>query len=178
MSFAITEPDAGSNMHRIATTARLDGSDWILNGLQYYITGVESAAMTMVVARTGIDERTARARLSVLMVDADAPGLTRTQIGTVMGMPVKSWRLFFDDVRVPGGNLVGGEGRDLAVAFTGLNAERILTSSVCTGIGRYAIKKATRYANERRVWGARSGRTRPSRIPWRPRTYTCKPRFA
>src|SRR5207244_5141761 len=97
LSFASTEPDAGSNAHRITTTAVRDGESWVLSGQKYYITGVESASMVMVVARTGTDERSGRARLSVFMVDADAPGFSRTQIRTVMGMPEKSWQLFFDD---------------------------------------------------------------------------------
>lgn len=156
-SFAITEPEAGSNAHRISTTAARDGDHYVLNGQKHYITGVESASRIMVVARTGQDDVTGRGRLSVLVVDADAPGLTRTRIRTVMNQPEQSWQLFFDDVRVPVEDLVGEEGHGLAVAFTGLNTERILAGSICTGIGRYAIDKATQYAREREVWGAPIG---------------------
>jgi alkylation response protein AidB-like acyl-CoA dehydrogenase len=99
------------------------------------------------------------------MVDAHSPGLSRTKIRTVMNQPDQSWQVFFDDVRVPAENLVGQEGGGLAVAFTGLNTERILTSSICTGIGRYALKKAVAYANERQVWdvpiGAHQGVAHP-----------------
>ncbi|KQY58195.1 acyl-CoA dehydrogenase [Aeromicrobium sp. Root495] len=156
-SFAITEPDAGSNAHRIATTAERDGDHYVLNGEKHYITGVESASKIMVVARTGQDEQTGRGRLSVLVVDADAPGLTRTRIRTVMNQPEQSWQLFFDDVRVPVEDRVGDEGQGLAVAFTGLNTERILAGSICTGIGRYALDRATQYVREREVWGVPIG---------------------
>jgi alkylation response protein AidB-like acyl-CoA dehydrogenase len=156
-SFAITEPDAGSNAHNISTTAVRDGDGYLLRGQKYYITGVESATRIMVVARTGTDERTGRGRLSVFVVDADAPGLTKTRIHTVMNQPEQSWQLHFDDVRVPVEDRVGEEGRGLAVAFTGLNTERILASSICTGIGRYALAKAVRYAREREVWGVPIG---------------------
>jgi len=152
LSFAITEPDAGSNSHRISTTARRDGDRYILNGQKYYITGVESADEVMVVARTSTEEGTGRGRLSVFVVDADGDGLTRTKIRTVMNQPDQSWQLFFDDVEVSADRLIGEEGRGLAVAFAGLNTERILTSSICTGIGRYALAKAVAYARERRVW--------------------------
>lgn len=152
LSFAITEPDAGSNAHRISTTARREGDRYILNGQKVFITGMESAQWVMVVARTGVDERSGRGRLSVLMVSTDSPGLSWVPIRTVMNQPDKSHQVFFDDVAVPAENLVGSEGRGLAVAFTGLNTERILTSSLCTGIGRYALNKAVSYANERRVW--------------------------
>jgi alkylation response protein AidB-like acyl-CoA dehydrogenase len=157
LSFAITEPDAGANAHRIATTARRDGDRWILSGQKVYITGMESADWVMVVCRTGTDPESGRGRLSVLMVKADSPGLTRTRIRTVMNQPDQSWQVFFDDVEVPGDQLIGSEGRGLAVAFTGLNTERILTSSICTGIGRYALAKAVAYARERSVWGVPIG---------------------
>jgi alkylation response protein AidB-like acyl-CoA dehydrogenase len=156
-SFAITEPDAGSNAHRISTTATRDGDSYVLRGQKVYISGVESASKILVVARTGQDERTGRGRLSVLVVDADAPGLDRTRIHTVMNQPEQSWQLHFDNVRVPEENLVGEEGRGLAVAFTGLNTERILASSICTGIGRYALRKAVSYARERQVWNVPIG---------------------
>lgn len=153
LSFAITEPDAGSNAHRIATTATHSGDSYVLNGQKVFITGLESAEWLMVVARTGVDEATGRGRLSVFMVKTDTPGLSWTPIRTVMNQPDKSHQVFFDDVEVPAENLVGDEGRGLRVAFTGLNTERILTSSLCTGIGRYALNKATSYVTQRQVWG-------------------------
>jgi alkylation response protein AidB-like acyl-CoA dehydrogenase len=160
LSFAITEADAGTNAHNIATVARRDPARpdrYVLNGRKQYITGVESADFVMVVARTGTDPRTGHAQLSVLMVDADAPGVERTKIPTVMNQPDQSWQLFFDDVQVPADRLVGAEGKGLAVAFTGMNTERILTSSICTGVGRYALGKAVAYAREREVWGTPIG---------------------
>lgn len=153
LSFAITEPDAGSNAHRISTTATRHGDRYVINGQKVFITGMESADWLMVVARTGVDEASGRARLSVFMVQTSAPGVSWTPIRTVMNQPDKSHQVFFDDVEVDAENLVGLEGKGLRVAFTGLNTERILTSSLCTGIGRYALNKATTYVNERRVWG-------------------------
>jgi alkylation response protein AidB-like acyl-CoA dehydrogenase len=165
LSFAITEPDAGSNAHRISTTATRDGDRYVMNGQKYYITGMESADLVMVVARTSTDEQTGRGKLSVFAVDADAPGLTRTKIRTVMNQPDQSWQVFFDDVEVPADRLIGEQGKGLAVAFTGLNTERILTCSICTGIGRYALRKAVDYARERKVWdvpiGAHQGVAHP-----------------
>lgn len=152
LSFAITEPDAGANAHRISTVARRNGERFVLNGQKVFITGMESAQWVMVVARTGFDESTGRGRLSVFMVDTDTPGLSWTPIRTVMNQPDKSHQVFFDDVEVPAANMIGPEDKGLAVAFTGLNAERILTSSICTGVGRYALRKAVAYANQRRVW--------------------------
>jgi alkylation response protein AidB-like acyl-CoA dehydrogenase len=154
LSFAITEPDAGSNAHRISTTARREGERFILNGQKVFITGIESAQHVMVVAKTGADAGTSRGRLSVLMVDTGSPGLSFTKIRTVMNTPDATNQVFFDDVEVPAESLIGGEGDGLRVAFTGLNTERILTCSICTGIGRYALNKALAYATERSVWNA------------------------
>jgi alkylation response protein AidB-like acyl-CoA dehydrogenase len=153
LSFAITEPDAGSNAHRIATTAIRDGNHYVVNGPKVFITGMESADWVMVVARTGVDEVSGRGRLSVFMVKTDSPGLSFTPIRTVMNQPDKSHQVFFDNVEVPAENLIGVEDKGLRVAFTGLNTERILTSSLCTGIGQYALGKATAYAKDRQVWG-------------------------
>lgn len=152
LSFALTEPDAGSNAHRTATTAERHGDHYRLSGRKVFITGMESADWVMVVARTGVDDRSGRARLSVFMVNTDSPGLTWHPIRTVMNQPDRSHEVVFDSVEVPAENLIGEEHRGLAVAFSGLNAERILTSSICTGIGRYAIDRAVRYARERQVW--------------------------
>lgn len=165
LSFAITEPDAGSNAHRITTTAVRQGDHYVLTGQKVFITGMESADLVMVVARTETDDQSGRSRLSVFMVPTDAPGLSFTPIRTVMNQPDKSHQVFFDEVAVPVENLVGPEGKGLRVAFTGLNTERILTSSLCTGIGRYALNKAVDYANSRRVWdqpiGAHQGVAHP-----------------
>src|SRR5262249_38375155 len=152
LSFAITEPDSGSNAHRLSTVGRLEGEHYVLNGQKVFITGMESADWVMVVARTGVDERTGRGRLSVFMVKTDTPGLSWMPIRTVMNQPDKSHQVFFDDVKVPAANLIGAENKGLAVAFTGLNTERILTSSICTGVGNYALRKAVAYATQRRVW--------------------------
>jgi alkylation response protein AidB-like acyl-CoA dehydrogenase len=165
LSFAITEPDAGSNAHRISTTARREGDRYVISGQKVFITGMESADWVMVVARTGVDDRSGRGLLSVFMLAADSPGLSWAPIRTVMNQPDKSHQVFFDDVEVPAENLIGREGKGLAVAFTGLNTERILTSSLCTGIGRYALRKAVGYAKERQVWsqpiGAHQGVAHP-----------------
>ncbi len=156
-SFALTEPEAGCNAHNLATVATREGDHYVLRGEKHFITGVESASKIMVVARTGADQRTGRGRLSVFVVDADDSGVTRAPIETVMNQPDLSWSVYFDDVRVPAADRVGEEGRGLAVAFTGMNTERILAGSICTGIGRYALRRAASYAREREVWNAPIG---------------------
>jgi len=169
MAFAITEPDAGSNSHRISTTATRDGDVYRVNGSKTYISFVDEAAAILVVTRTGIDESTGRAQLSLLVVDTDAPGLTSTLIPVEIALPDKQFQLFFDDVQVPADRLVGTQGDGLRVVFDGLNPERIMGASLCNGVGRYVLSVATAYARERRVWdgvpiGAHQGIAHPLAI--------------
>jgi alkylation response protein AidB-like acyl-CoA dehydrogenase len=155
--FAITEPDAGSNSHNISTTATRDGDTWVLRGTKYYISGVDEACAILVVARTGTEEGTGRARLSLFIVDAAAPGLERTMIPVEICSPEKQFTLFFDDVGVPADRLIGTAGDGLRQVFFGLNPERITSAAISSGIGRYALERAAGYARTRSVWRAPIG---------------------
>ncbi len=153
MVFAITEPDAGSNTHRLATTARREGEDWVIEGQKYYISGVDDAEAILVVARTGSDDSGA-ARLSLFIVDTDAPGLERQPLPVSVELPERQFTLHFDGVRVAPDRLVGVEGDGFRQVFQGLNPERITGAAVCVGIGRYALERAAAYASTRSVWGS------------------------
>ena len=157
LSFAITEPDAGSNSHRLATVATRDGDGWRIRGTKYYISGVDEADAVLVVARTGSDEATGRGRLSLFLVDAAAPGLERTLIPLEIAAPEKQFTLFFDGVEVGADRLLGTEGDGLRQVFLGLNPERITGAAGINGIARYALAKAAAYANQRQVWGVPIG---------------------
>jgi alkylation response protein AidB-like acyl-CoA dehydrogenase len=157
MAFAITEPDAGSNSHNIATRAVRDGDLFRLRGTKTFISGVDEAPRVLVVARTGTDEASGDARLSLFVVDTDAPGLERTPIPVEICAPEKQFLLFFDDVEVPAQHLLGDEGEGLRQVFFGLNGERITSAALSTGIGRYALERASEYARAREVWGVPIG---------------------
>jgi alkylation response protein AidB-like acyl-CoA dehydrogenase len=158
MAFAITEPDAGSNSHNLALTAEHDGDLYRLRGTKYYISGADESQSALVVTRTSTDEDTGRGRLSLFVVDLDLPGLTMTPIPVEIVAPEKQFTLFFDNVDVPADRLIGTEGDGLRQVFLGLNPERIMTASIATGVGRYALEKASSYACERSVWGTPIGR--------------------
>jgi alkylation response protein AidB-like acyl-CoA dehydrogenase len=96
--------------------------------------------------------------LSLFVVDFDTPGLEMTPIPVEIVAPEKQFTLFFDNVQVPVDRLIGEEGEGLRQVFLGLNPERIMTASIATGVGRYALKKASSYARERSVWGTPIGR--------------------
>ena len=162
--FAITEPEAGSNTHRLATTATRDGDGWVLRGTKHYISGVDEAAALMVVARSG---RTSDGSplLSLFVVPTDASGLVRTPLPVDILLPDKQFVLHFDDVRVPAEALVGEEGAGFRQVFHGLNPERITGAALGVGVARYALAKAAEYATTRRVWdvpvGAHQGIAHP-----------------
>jgi alkylation response protein AidB-like acyl-CoA dehydrogenase len=157
MVFAITEPEAGSNSHRLATTAARDGAGWIIRGTKHFISGVDEADAILVVTRTGTDPSSGRGRLSLFIVDTDAPGLGRSVIPLEIAAPEKQFLLFFDGVAVPDERLLGTEGDGLRQVFNGLNPERIIGAAGANGIARYALAKAAAYAGQRKVWDAPIG---------------------
>ncbi|HST67777.1 MAG TPA: acyl-CoA dehydrogenase family protein, partial [Mycobacteriales bacterium] len=125
MAFAITEPDAGSNSHRLSTVATRDGDDWVLRGRKTYISGVDEADAVLVVARAQ-DARTGTLRPALAVVPTDSPGLEKTLIPVEITGPEKQFTLFLDDVRLPADALVGETAEAaLAALFAGLNPERI-----------------------------------------------------
>jgi alkylation response protein AidB-like acyl-CoA dehydrogenase len=152
VAFAITEPDAGSNSHNLSTAARRTDNGWALRGQKTYISGVEEADAILVVARKR-DESGQLGLPLLMIVDADAPGMTKTHIPTAEPGANKQWQLFFDDVEVPDDRLIGGETAGLKAAFDGLNPERIMGAAVCNGTARRALELASQYARERNVWG-------------------------
>jgi alkylation response protein AidB-like acyl-CoA dehydrogenase len=164
MAFAITEPDAGSNSHRITTTARRDGDEWLLKGQKVFISGMDEAANVLVVARTG-DSKTGKLKPCLFVVPTDAQGLTYQQIPMEFTSPEWQFQVFIDDVRLPADALVGDEDAGLVQLFAGLNPERIMAASFSTGIGRHALERATSYVKDRKVWdepiGAHQGIAHP-----------------
>ncbi|WP_043673721.1 acyl-CoA dehydrogenase family protein [Streptomyces xylophagus] len=156
MAFGITEPDAGSNSHRITTTARKDGTDWLLTGRKVFISGVDLADATLIVGRTE-DSRTGRLKPCLFIVPRDAQGFTRRQIDMELTAAEKQFELTLDDVRLPADALVGDEDAGLLQLFAGLNPERIMTAAFAIGMGRYALARAVEYARDRTVWDAPIG---------------------
>jgi alkylation response protein AidB-like acyl-CoA dehydrogenase len=157
IAFAITEPDAGTNTHNLATRAEKRNGSWYLKGTKTFISGVEDSQALLVVARTGTNEESGRGLLSLFIVDVDSPGLERQRVPTAPRNADMQWQLFFDDVEVGEDRLVGPEHSGLAVVFDGLNPERIMTAALAVGAGRRALAQAAEYARERTVWSAPIG---------------------
>ena len=168
--FALTEPTAGSNSFRISTLARRDGDSYLLNGQKMFITGADQSDYILVVARTTPFEQVQDKRegLSLLIVDRRAPGVTLQPLEMGVLHPETQFAVFFDDVRVPRGDLLGEEGQGTRYLFDALNPERISGAAVAVGLGQFALEKAVAYARERVVFdvpiGAHQGLQHPLAI--------------
>jgi alkylation response protein AidB-like acyl-CoA dehydrogenase len=157
VAFGLTEPDAGSNSHQVATSATRDGDGWVITGSKYYISAVDQCDAILVVARDAEHSTADQKRLSIFLVPRDAPGLTYQKIDTSIVSPDKQFTVFFDNVRVGPESLVGEAGAGLRQVFAALNPERILVGAITGGVGRYAIEKAVDYAKQREVWSVPIG---------------------
>jgi alkylation response protein AidB-like acyl-CoA dehydrogenase len=165
MAFGLTEPDAGSNSHKVATTARRTATGWTLSGSKYYISAIDQADALLVVAKDAEHSTSEKSALSLFVVPTNSPGLQFQEIETSIVSPDKQFTVFLDDVEIGDDALIGTAGNGLRQVFAGLNPERILVGAICGGVGRYAIAKAADYAKERQVWstpiGAHQGIAHP-----------------
>jgi alkylation response protein AidB-like acyl-CoA dehydrogenase len=155
--FAITEPDAGSNTHKLSTTAVRDGDDWLISGTKYYISGVEEAEALLVVARTERATDNSKEQLSLFVVPTDAPGFGKNLLPVDIMLPERQYTLHFDQVRVGPDALIGAEGDGFRQVFHGLNPERITGAALGVGLARHVLATASRYATDRQIWSAPMG---------------------
>ncbi|MEV0178967.1 acyl-CoA dehydrogenase family protein [Streptomyces sp. NPDC050625] len=147
---AMTEPGTGSDLKRIATSARRDGDHYVLNGAKTFITNGALAGLIVAVVRTG---GPGARGLSLLLVDGDAPGLTRGAPLDKMGQRGQDTReLFFDDVRVPVGNLLGEEGGAFGYLMAQLPQERLAIAIGAVAQAELAVELAVAHAKEREAF--------------------------
>ena len=165
LAFAITEPDAGTNTHKISTIARRAAKGWTLSGTKYWTSAVDESDAIMVVARGEELDAKGRAPLSLFIVPADAPGISRTPIETALHVPETQFTLFFDNVQLDEASLIGTVGQGLKQVFAGLNPERVCAAAINNGISRFALERGAQYARDRKVWdvpiGAHQGIAHP-----------------
>ena len=150
-AFALSEPDAGSDVSAMQTVARRDGGDFVLDGCKTWISNAGIADFYVVFARlAGGDERS----FVAFVVDADTPGL-RVSERIVVNAPHPLGTLAFDGCRVPARAAVGEPGKGLRVALGTLDIFRSTVGAAALGFSRRALDEATRHALERRAFGQR-----------------------
>jgi acyl-CoA dehydrogenase len=167
-AFGVSEPTTGSDTTQLKTLAVRRGDRYVIRGQKVWISRAEHSDLLLLVVRTTPLEEVKKKTegLSILLIDLRAAvgrGLTIRPIRTMMNHATTE--LFFDDLEVPIDTLVGAEGEGFRYLIDGLNAERILIAAECVGDGRWFIDRASRYANERVVFGRPIGRNQGVQFP-------------
>lgn len=152
-SFALTEPEAGSDAGSLTTKAIRDGDHYVLNGTKRYITNANKADLFTVMARTDVDTPGPKG-VSAFVVERDTPGVS-------VGVPEKKMGqqgahicdVIFEDARVPAENIIGKEGEGFKVAMSVLDKGRLHISAVATGVSKRLIREMVNYALERKQFG-------------------------
>ncbi len=153
-SFALTEPEAGSDAASVRTSARRDGDFYVINGTKRFITNAPEAGVFTVFARTGTPEQRADG-VSAFIVDADTPGIVLGKPDQKMGHKGShTCDVIFENCRVPASALLGGqEGMGFRTAMKTLDRGRLHIAAASVGVARRLIADSLRYAMERRQFG-------------------------
>jgi acyl-CoA dehydrogenase len=167
VAFGITEPDAGTDTTKITTRAVRDGDHYVINGRKVWTTKALEADRILLLTRTTPLAECAKATqgMTLFLVDRHAPGVEAAPIPKMGRNAVASCETTYTDVVVPVEDRVGEEGRGFNYLLDGLNAERILVASEALGIGRAALARAVRYANERVVFDRPIGQNQGIAFP-------------
>ncbi len=151
-ALAITEPSGGSDVARIRTTAKRDGDHYIVNGSKTFITSGMRADFFTAAVRTGPE---GPAGLSMMVIDGDAEGVSRTKLDKMGWLASDTATLYFDDVRVPVENLLGEEGSGFSMIVNNFNPERIDLAAQSVAFARVCYDEALAWARERETFGRR-----------------------
>ncbi|BBX23342.1 acyl-CoA dehydrogenase [Mycolicibacter terrae] len=157
--FGLTEPGAGSDAGGTRTTARRDGSDWVINGTKQFITnsGTDITSLVTVTAVTGT-RPDGKKEISTIIVPSGTPGFTVEPAYNKVGWNASDTHpLTFTDARVPQGNLLGEDGRGYANFLSILDEGRIAIAAVATGVAQGCVDESVKYAGEREAFGQTIG---------------------
>jgi acyl-CoA dehydrogenase len=160
-ALAMTEPSAGSDVRSMATFARRDGSDFVLNGTKHFISHADLADFVIVFAATGEEETAAgtKKRITCFLVDRGTPGFEiRRGYSSVSHRGYHNCVLTFDDCRLPAAQVLGEADRGFDVMNTWLYATRLTVAATCVGRARRAFDMALAQAAERKQFGQPIGR--------------------
>jgi len=153
-AFALSEPDAGSDVAGMSCSAQRDGDDWIINGTKTWISNAGIADFYTVFVRT--DDTGGAKGISCFIVEAGAPGFEVTErIDLVAPHPLGT--LTFTDCRIPAAQLVGTEGKGFAIAMATLDVFRSTVAAAALGMARRALDETLDYTAERNIYGGTLG---------------------
>jgi alkylation response protein AidB-like acyl-CoA dehydrogenase len=156
-AFGLTEPNAGSDAINIRTTARRDGSDYVINGQKTWISLSDYADQFLIITRVG--ESTASAPFAAFIVDRTTPGFSSKPLHGKLGVRAgNTGEIFFEDMRVPEANRLGDEGDGFKVAMSALDHGRYTVAAGAVGIITACLDACVAYANAREVGGEPIGK--------------------
>lgn len=157
-SFALTEPEAGSDAASLSTHAKRNGNLWVINGEKRYITNAPQADVFLTMARTNPDDQSANG-ISAFLIDSNTPGVSIGEPPRMLGNEGSHvCYVWFENVRVPSDALVGGqEGSGLKAALRGINHARLHVAATCVGQSIRLIEEMTAYAARRKQFGQAIG---------------------
>jgi len=152
---AFTEPDHGSDITRMDTTAVRDGDEWVINGSKIFITnGGEMAGFYSVLCQTDQEISPSHRGMSTILVEADRPGVSTVDVGRKMGIQLMDTaEVIFKDVRVPVDNLIGKENRGFYQVLEFFDESRILIAAQGLGTAQGAFDRALKYTKSREQFG-------------------------
>jgi acyl-CoA dehydrogenase len=167
VSFAVTEPDAGTDTTNIGTFARRVEGGYLVSGKKVWITKAQEAERLLLLCRTSPRDASPRrtAGMTLLFAAMDRARIDVRPIAKMGRNAVDTNELFIDDLFVPDEDRVGAEGDGFHTLLCGLNAERVLTANAALGIGRAALRRATEYAKQRVVFGRPIGQNQGIAFP-------------
>ena len=165
--FGVTEPEAGLDTSRISTFARRDGDHYVVNGRKVWISKAMESEKILLLTRTAKRADVTRKTdgMTLFLTDLDRARIDIRPIPKMGRNAVTSNELFIDDLRVPVEDRVGEEGQGFRYLLDGLNPERMLIAAEALGLGRVAVERAVRYANERVVFGRPIGMNQAVQFP-------------
>ena len=165
--FAVTEPDAGLNTTKLKTRAVRKGDRYVVNGQKVWISTAQVADHILLLARTTPIEEVGKPTegLSLFYTKFDRSRIRVREIEKMGRKAVDSNELFIEDFEIPVEDRIGEEGQGFACILHGMNPERVLIAAEAVGLGLCAIKRATRYANERIVFGRPIGQNQSIQHP-------------
>ena len=151
---AFTEPDHGSDITRMDTVAVKDCEEWVINGTKVFITNGTLAGFFVVLAQTDTDITPSHKGMSMILVEADRPGVSTADVGKKMGIRSTSTaEVVFKDVRVPLTNLIGLEGKGFYQVLQFFDESRIAIAAQALGFAECAFDRALAYVREREQFG-------------------------
>ncbi|MEU4312829.1 acyl-CoA dehydrogenase family protein [Nocardia sp. NPDC024068] len=165
--FGVTEPGSGLDTSRITTFARRDGDHYVVNGRKVWISKALESEKILLLTRTqkyeDVEKKTSG--MTLFLTDIDRDHIDIRPIPKMGRNAVSSNEVFIDDLRIPVEDRVGEEGRGFEYLLDGLNPERMLIAAEALGLGRVALDRAVRYANERVVFGRPIGKNQGIQFP-------------